>query len=188
MLDNECELLGAPLGMLLTSAEHDPDRIARSVFRILESTDLCSMATRGPGARVHINTAFFAFDAELCLCFLSDPGSRHCANLERSPAMAIAIFDSHQQWGETNAGLQLFGFGGLASGAALTHAEAVYAERFSRYSELVAARGGVPGFHRLRLYRFNTASLSLLDEAEFGDAVLVNAEVSASGVNGRKHN
>src|SRR5687767_7728113 len=139
--------------MLLTSSEHDPGRITQSVFRILGNTDLCSMATRGPGDRVHINTAFFAFDAELCLCFLSDPRSRHCANLEHSPAMAIAIFDSHQRWGETNAGLQLFGVGGLASGAALTHDEAVYAGRFSRYSELRAAGGAVPEFQRLRLYR-----------------------------------
>lgn len=150
-------------------------RIHRSASQILNKTTLCSIATVASSARVHINSAFFAFSADLQLFFLSHPDSLHCRNLTNNPSMAITVFASDQRWGAPGCGLQLFGRCREAKGPHAGNAERIYVNRFPHYKKWKASTpaGSISGEYRF--YRFVVSSFKLLDEGEFGDGVFVRA-------------
>ena len=154
-------------------------RLVSVVRRIVDRNPLCSMAT-GSEAGVTINAAFFAVGPGLELYFLSNPGSTHCRNLARAGHMAVAVFDSGQEWGEPHAGLQLYGTGGPVPPGHAEQARSLYAARFPRYFDFVMRAGeaseGTSGFAALRFYRFTPARLKLLDEEEFGDEIYITAD------------
>ena len=156
-------------------------RLVSAVSRILSGNPLCSMATRSEAGLLVINAAFFAFSAELELYFLSNPASAHCRNLAHVGHMAVAVFDSHQEWGLPHAGLQLYGRGGPVPAGHAERAQASYAARFPRYFDFVLRAGEAPdgasGFANLRFYRFMPARVKILDEEEFGDEVYITADL-----------
>ena len=164
----------------LSAPGRDSDRLSASVLRILACNTLCSMATRGDAGTVHISTAFYCFDPDFRLYFLSHPDSVHCRNLARVPQMAVAVFDSHQDWGEPHAGLQLFGTGGLADDGG-NRAAKLYEARFPRYREYldgrVEGRRTSTPLAALKLYRFVPETLQVLDEWEFGEDVFIPATI-----------
>jgi uncharacterized protein YhbP (UPF0306 family) len=167
----------------LTNDVHPHDRIERAVAGILRTNLLCSMATTGDSGSPHIHTAFFAFDDDLALYFLSRPDSTHARNVARHPEMAVSIFNGKQPWGGAHQGLQLFGRCAQTSGDADAVARRVYRDRFPLYDEFVsgASDGGPrPGssFFQYRFFSFQPQTLKLLDELEFGDEQLVLAEVA----------
>ena len=159
------------MSVTLHSPSYSSDRLYNSVARILSSTMLCSMATLGEKGNVHINTAFFCFSDDLELYFLSNPASVHCQNVSSSPQMAMTVFDSHQSWGELGKGLQLFGNCVLAKEVIEDKAREHYSIRFPRYEEFLDR------LSHLHFYRFTPAAIKILDEEEFGDEVLVMAEI-----------
>lgn len=160
---------------------YDGDRLQVSVTRMLASIPLLSMATRSEAGVVHISTAFFSYDDELTLHFLSHPESVHSHNLRSEPHMAVAVFDSRQLWGSPHSGLQLFGGGALTPDNAVHSARELYAARFPRYRELLQrASGGAPlgpTFAALRFYSFVPERAQILDEWEFGEEVFISATI-----------
>jgi uncharacterized protein YhbP (UPF0306 family) len=155
-------------------------RLVSAVRRILDRNPLCSMATRSEAGVLTINAAYFAVGPGLELYFLSNPGSAHCRNLAHAGHMAVAVFDSRQEWGEPHAGLQLYGTGGPVPPGHAEQARSLYAARFPRYFDFVMRAGeaseGTSGFAALRFYRFTPARLKLLDEEEFGDEIYITAD------------
>jgi uncharacterized protein YhbP (UPF0306 family) len=151
------------------------------VKRILSGNPLCSMATRSEAGVLAINAAFFSFSAELELYFLSNPASAHCRNLVHVGHMAVAVFDSHQEWGLPHAGLQLYGTGGAVLTEHSERARALYAARFPRYFDFVLRAGEAPeavtGFASLGFYRFLPTRVKILDEQEFGEEVYITADI-----------
>ena len=158
---------------------YDSDRLDASVARILAANVLCSMATRNEAGTVHINTAFFCFGRDLLLYFLSHPESVHCHNLTRAPQMAVAVFDSHQPWGDPHAGLQLLGTGALTNPDAGHQARELYAARFPRYREFLRRtpdeQPPSSTFRGLKFYCFLPERIRILDEWEFGEDVIIPA-------------
>jgi uncharacterized protein YhbP (UPF0306 family) len=159
------------MSVTLLSPDYPSERLYNSVARLLAANKLCSIATQRENREVHINTAFFAFGDDLDLHFLSNPASVHCQNLISSPQVAIAVFDSHQIWGAAHKGLQLFGICALAAGIEEKIARELYSSRFPLFMEFRDR------LSHLRFYRFTTAAVRLLDEDEFGEEVIVSAEV-----------
>ncbi len=159
------------MSVTLVSPDYPSERLYNSIVRLLAANKLCSIATLGENREVHINTAFFGFGDDLDLHFLSNPASVHCQNLIRSPQAAIAVFDSRQIWGAAHKGLQLFGFCALAAGIEEQIASELYSSRFPPYMEFRDR------LSHLRFYRFTTAAVKVLDEDEFGEEVIVSAEV-----------
>src|SRR5207244_2946154 len=111
---------------------------------------------------------------------LSDPDSRHCRNLERSPSLAMTVFRSVQEWGGQDRGLQLFGTGARTSGRAVADAERTYAARFAPYAKWMkgmsrAERRQAALLRSYAFYRFLPDRIKILDEAEFGGAIFVTA-------------
>lgn len=157
------------------------ERLRRSLFRILQETALCSMATVNRLNRAHINTAYFAFSEDLELYFLSDPGAVHCRNLSGNPSMAITIFNSSQRWGKPDKGLQLFGACREAKGRQVAKAERVYGKRFPEYAERTTgahrSKREAPRLRSYRFYRFLPRMVKVFDEREFGSGIFVGAAV-----------
>ncbi len=151
------------------------DRVRRSVLRILGENVLCAVSTVGAGGRAHVHICYFAFSTDLRLFFISDPRSRHAANLRLRRSAAVAVFSSTQTWGGPDRGVQLFGTCTRVSPPATKAGWRVYQERFPDSATHRSAR-------RLALYQFRTRRLALLDEREFGDGVLV--QLSAEGLRG----
>jgi hypothetical protein len=139
------------------------------------------MATRSEAGVVDINAAFYSYSAELELYFLSNPASAHCRNLTHVAHMAVAVFDSHQEWGQPHSGLQLYGEGGPVAPGHAERARASYAARFPRYFDFVVRASEVPdattGFGTLRFYQFLPTRVKILDEQEFGEEIFITASV-----------
>lgn len=168
---------------ILHAHGYDGDRLHASMVRILAVNTLCSIATRSQAGVVHINTTFFCFSSDLQLYFLSHPESVHCHNLHHVPQVALAVFDSHQPWGDPHTGLQLFGTASLTPWELTGQARSLYAARFPRYAEFLrGAAGGQPApssFRTLQFYRFVPERVQILDEWEFGDEVFITATIHA---------
>lgn len=159
------------------------ERLLQSLFRILQETVLCSMATVNGLNRAYINTAYFSYSQDLVLYFLSHRRAVHCRNLVANPSMAMTVFDSSQAWGNPDRGLQLFGNCQEAQGRQITKAERVYSERFLEYARQFALPAS-----RLRSYRFYRLvprRVKVFDEREFGPGVFVVASVIRTGTRGR---
>jgi uncharacterized protein YhbP (UPF0306 family) len=170
------------MSLQLRSPGYASAQLLTSVEGILSTTALCSMATTSEAGTVDINTVFFAVGSDLLLYFLSHPNAAHSRNLTRRPAMAMTVFDSHQEWGRPHLGVQLFGNGERIASTMVEQARAFYAARFTGYFDRVVraeesggtADAGVVG---LQLYVFTPTRLKLLDEPTFGDGVFITVEV-----------
>jgi uncharacterized protein YhbP (UPF0306 family) len=164
-------------GTLVPSEPPSQDRVQRSVKRVLDDTALCAWATVTPDGHAHINTGYFGHSEALELYLLSHPGSGHSQNLATNSSMAVAVFASAQNWSEPGRGIQLFGKCEQITGSDAVDAEHIYVQRFPAYAIWKATlRTGDPALD-YRFYRFIANRVKILDEAEFGDAVWVQAEV-----------
>ena len=163
----------------LKNAGYASERMSKSVLGILESVELCSIATVGANGEAHINTAFYCFTPSLDFYFVSDTGTIHSQNIARSPKIAIAIFDTHQPWGEPVRGLQLFGDCHLASTLESVKALKTHAARFHAYSDYVSALSPLERDKSpYRFYVFRPTTLKIADETEFGEETFITAEIT----------
>jgi len=163
---------GAPIAGQAPSAV----RVERCVARILQETGLCAWATVTQEGRAHINIGYFAQSADLRLYLLSHPASLHCRNIATNASTAVAVFVSPQDWTAPGRGIQLFGICAEA-GADEGEAERVYGHRYTAYGawKAVLKLGDPAG--QYRFYRFVPERVKILDEAEFGEAVFVQADI-----------
>jgi uncharacterized protein YhbP (UPF0306 family) len=147
-------------------------RLAAIAQSLLDASTLCAIATVARGGRAHINTAYFAWSREFDLVWLSEPHATHSRNLRGNDSVAIAVFDSTQQWGNRDRGIQLFGSGREASAADADAARAAYAARFPEYGSTELDYS---------LYVFRPRRLKLFDEREFGAGTFVSVRVGRRG-------
>jgi hypothetical protein len=96
--------------------------------------------------------------------------------------MAMTVFRSEQPWDEPGRGAQLFGRCAQARGRKTREAEALYGTRFPAYGRHLRGRREedrrmAKGLRAYRFYRFVPRTVKILDEAEFGSAVFVVADV-----------
>jgi uncharacterized protein YhbP (UPF0306 family) len=164
---------GAPIASQPPSA----DRVGRSVARVLEETGLCAWATVTQEGRAHINIGYFAESADFELYLLSHPASLHSRNVATNASTAVAVFVSPQNWTAPGRGIQLFGSCTEVGGDDVSDAERVYGHRFTAYAAWKAALKPGDRAVQYRFYRFVPERVKILDEAEFGDAVFVQAEI-----------
>jgi uncharacterized protein YhbP (UPF0306 family) len=157
------------------SSKHpSSSRLAAIAWRLLDGSKLCAIATVSPGGRAHVNTAYFAWSPSLDLTWLSHPSAMHSSNVRTRRTVAVAVYDSHQTWGNPDRGIQLTGTAQEVLGRAADDAEKVYVARFPEY------RGSDSAGYRF--YRFRPHRLKLFDERELGAGVFVTARVSRGEV------
>jgi len=166
------------VGIHLNNSAYPDERLRRSIFRILETVTLCSLATAGLDAVAHINTAYYCYTDGIEIYFVSDPGTKHCHNIAIQPRIAVAIFDTNQPWGDALRGLQMFGECHLASAQESIAAFRAHASRFLAYGDYIQA---LSPFERdsspHKFYVFLPASVKILDESAFGEETFVTAEI-----------
>jgi uncharacterized protein YhbP (UPF0306 family) len=141
--------------------------------QLLKASTLCSIASVCDDGRPHINTAYFAWNKQMDIFWMSEPEAQHSRNVRRSGAIAIAVYDSGQVWGSPDRGIQLFGDADELEREAEGEARAVYKRRFSAFSD---ADYGV-----YRFYRCRPRQVKLFDEHALGDATFVIARVDRGG-------
>src|SRR5439155_11466489 len=120
------------------------------------------------------------------LYFLSDPDSLHSRNFLARPSMAMTFFDSRQSLDDPGRGFQLFGTGCKTRGVQATRAERTYAARFPSFALWLRGRSAAERVQAARLrsyafFQFMPNRVKVLDEAEFGGAVVVVARVIGGG-------
>ena len=148
-------------------------RMATLAAELLDGSLLCAIATVAPGSRAHVNTAYFAWNPDFEIVWMSDPNARHSRNLRANRSVAIAVFESAQTWGEPDRGIQLFGSAALAEGSALERVETLYASRFSTVRE--------HDLSAYSFYSFRPSRLKLFHELALGAGVFVTARVARTG-------
>jgi uncharacterized protein YhbP (UPF0306 family) len=136
--------------------------------RLMNASNLCSLATVTPGGRAHINHMYFAWNDRFEIFWFSDEDSVHSRNLERNPSAAVTIYDSHQVNGRPGRGIQLFGPAAVAKG---DEAARIYRRKF---------RDVDPSAYTP--YRFAARTLKLFDERSLAPATLVTARVTRDGL------
>ena len=149
------------------------------VQEILDGVTLCSMATVNQDNTAHVNTAFFCVDSAWRLFFVSSESARHSRNIKERSSMAVAVFDSDQDWDDWKVGLQLFGTCTVARGRDAALGAKLYKKRFPSYKkwlhELGRAVGhsGAPPF-----FMFIPHSLKVLHEDVLGEEMFVTITLS----------
>ncbi len=165
------------MGIKILNRDWSDKRVRKCIYRILQSSNLCSMSTVTKANRAHINVAYFAYTKKgrLEIFYISYPDSLHSKNLLSNPSMGMAIYGSHQEWGGHDRGMQLIGSCEEAKGATLRKAESIYGTRFPRYSSWKKQFTEEKGGFQLRSYRFIPTVAKFLDESEkeYGDALVV---------------
>jgi uncharacterized protein YhbP (UPF0306 family) len=156
-----------------TSRRVSASRLVATTRRLLGASSLCAIATVSPGARAHVNTAYFAWRADFNVVWLSAPESRHSRNLRANPSVAIAVFDSRQSWDGLDRGIQLFGSAREVRGSPAFEVERLYAQRFRAYDR--------SALRAYRFYRFRPSRIKLFDERVLGGGVFVTAKVREAG-------
>lgn len=144
-------------------------RLDDAARRLLDASTLCAISTVSPRSIAHVHTAYFAWDEELRLVWLSDPDAGHSRNIRARPTTAVAVYGPEQRWGRPDRGVQLFGRARELAGPEAADAEGVYAQRFAAYRS-----GALADF---RFYRFAAGRAKLFDEAVFGDGVFITARI-----------
>jgi len=140
--------------------------------RLLDQSKLCAIATVSPGARAHVNTAYFAWGPAFEIVWLSAPEAQHSRNIRANPSAAVAVYRSTQTWGGSDHGIQLFGTARELRGRAARMAEQLYAARFRAYKADLDA---------YRFYRLRPSRIKLFDEHALGGATWVTVAVGAGG-------
>ena len=168
-----------PDGLPIPARNFNHSQVFRSLFTIMDSTELCSLSTVTPRGTAHSAHVYFAYSSSLELYFLTDPNSVHCTNLRTKPSMAVSIYDSTQQWGKGSGdkGVALYGRCRMTRGIETRAAEEAYGGRFREYAAWRVGPGYDEMAEKWRFYKFTSSRIKVFDEPRFGRAVFITASV-----------
>ncbi|OGM01885.1 hypothetical protein A2115_00345 [Candidatus Woesebacteria bacterium GWA1_41_8] len=127
----------------------DLNKLAR---KIVETNQYLTMATSDKNGSPWTAAVVYSYDKDWNFYFVSIPSSKHCQNIENNKRVVVAIFDSHQLFGE-GVGLQIEGeaimvdikdtpkvatiyFGRIYPYGKVTHNAGQYIKRFMKKGEL----------------------------------------------------
>jgi uncharacterized protein YhbP (UPF0306 family) len=110
---------------------------AKAVGGFLGSHTTMTLATcgeDGPWAAA----LFYAHDSDLTLYFISAPGTRHAADIERDPKVAVAVNAQHKDWSDIR-GLQISGVAEIVPPDQRSGAVEIYLTKFPDLRPLFSA-------------------------------------------------
>ncbi|BAJ31360.1 MULTISPECIES: pyridoxamine 5'-phosphate oxidase family protein [Kitasatospora] len=154
------------------------DQLGAGVEGLLADSTVLSLATAGHERGPHANLAFYAFDSDLVLYFVSERSTRHSLHLAEEARAAATVHLPPPGYGEQLRGVQLTGRACEAWGR---HAEAALAAYRGRYPAFAADPEAAARFLEGRgpaaLYRFQVEELTAVDEPRFGRREYLHARV-----------
>lgn len=86
--------------------------LKRTAKDVIATNQYMTLGTVNENGQAWVSPVVYAYDASYNLYFMSLPDSRHGRNIGKSPSLSVAIFDSHQAFGE-GIGLQILGEAGV---------------------------------------------------------------------------
>ncbi len=147
--------------------------LEEEIFGYLQAHHVLTLATQdeaGPWA----TPLFYVNDEAMDLYFLSDPATRHCQAIRKSPRVSAAIHGGSTTWTEIT-GLQLHGWASaLDDEREEEQALALYTEKFPFVMPLIPAEPH-------RLYRIRPQWFRLIDNSQglgFKQELSLEAEIS----------
>lgn len=165
--------------------EHvDEAALVAAVTDVLDGTALMSVATTLPGGGPWINNAYFAYDEDFRLYFLSRPQTAHSRNLRADDAaaggrVAVAVADSQQPAiPGRRRGVQLEGRCRVAA-ADVHRAITAFSARFPGFAAVAATTAAPDPTDRApRLYVVTVAAFKLFHEPVLGTDVWLSGRVT----------
>lgn len=153
------------------------DDVERSLSRLLSKTALCSVATltqRGPW----VATMYFARMTDYRLVVVTAPSSEHFAGLATDSRVALAIYDSAQEFNGPKAGLQLSGIAQEPGDDVdlVTSAKESYVARFPDAASWLSAVDAYDSIES-RAFIIQIDTVKIFDEPTFGPETWISATV-----------
>ena len=159
----------------------DASVVVAAITDILGGTRLMSVATVCPDGNPWVHNAFFAFDGDFRLYFLSRPETRHSENLGADGGrVAASVADSGQAAAPgSRRGLQMWGDCRVAAGdTALGRAIAAFSARFPAFAAVAASTAASdPSGRSPRLYVVTVSAYKLFHEPALGTEVWLSGRV-----------
>lgn len=156
------------LNLRLVHPEYASDVLVDSVHGILDSNTLMALATVSDDGESHVNTAFFCFDDTMRLYFLSSRQACHSHNIQTHGSVAVAVYDSHQQFMSAKRGLQIFGTARAASLRESGEAVQLFLRRFPEFVHVLRPAGLAKAALDFQVFVIRPTHVKVLDEARFG--------------------
>ncbi|MEV4560122.1 pyridoxamine 5'-phosphate oxidase family protein [Kitasatospora sp. NPDC049285] len=154
------------------------EELGKGVEGILAESMVLTLATAGHERGPHANLAFFAYDADLVLYFVSERSTRHSLHLAEEARAAATVFLPPPVFGEQLRGVQLTGGAGEAWGLQAEAALAAYQARYPDFARDPEVRAQfLEGRGAASLYRFQVEELTAVDEPQFGRRNYLHARV-----------
>ncbi|GAA4868356.1 pyridoxamine 5'-phosphate oxidase family protein [Kitasatospora terrestris] len=167
-----------PYRLDVTQGDWPAEELAKGVEGILSESMVLTLATAGPERGPHANLAFFAYDTDLVLYFVSERSTRHSLNLAEEARAAATVFLPPPVFGEQLRGIQLTGGAGEAWGRQAEAALEAYRSRYPGFAQDPEVRGQfLAGGGAAALYRFQVEELTAVDEPQFGRRNYLRARV-----------
>lgn len=167
------------MGLTLQPELHSSTELRPLVQGILDKVTLCTISTVNQDGTAHISTAFFCVDSEWRIFFVSSDDTRHSRNIAVRSTMAVAVFDSNQDWDDWKSGLQLFGSCAVARGRDARLGAKLYKKRFPAYAKWLHGLGRAVGrTSAAPFFTFVPESLKVLHEEVLGEERFVTISVS----------
>ncbi|MCC9308355.1 pyridoxamine 5'-phosphate oxidase family protein [Kitasatospora sp. RB6PN24] len=154
------------------------EELRQGVEGLLAESMVLTLATAGPEHGPHANLAFYAYDDDLVLYFVSERSTRHSIHLSEQARAAATVFLPPPAFGEQLRGLQLAGRAGEALGHHAEEALTAYQKRYPSFAQTPDIREQfLAGGGAAALYRFEVSELTAVDEPHFGRRNYLRAEV-----------
>ncbi|RJQ26864.1 pyridoxamine 5'-phosphate oxidase family protein [Candidatus Parcubacteria bacterium] len=121
--------------------------------RIIEQNQYMTIASSDKDGNAWVSPVVYAYDNDWNFYFVSIPNSKHCLNFKENNKISVAIFDSHQDWGE-GIGLQIEGEIKKLKLTEISNAIKIYFKRNYPYGTITEAFGkGLKNMLNKKLYR-----------------------------------
>ncbi|WP_035841876.1 pyridoxamine 5'-phosphate oxidase family protein [Kitasatospora azatica] len=167
-----------PYQLEVTQGDWPAEELRKGVEGLLAESMVLTLATAGPEHGPHANLAFYAFDEDLVLYFVSERSTRHSLHLAEQARAAATVFLPPPVFGEQLRGLQLTGRAGEAWGQHAEAALAAYQGRYPTFAQDPEVREQfLAGGGAAALYRFQVEELTAVDEPHFGRRNYLRARV-----------
>ena len=167
------------MGLTLQPEIHSAVELRPLVQAVLDENRLCTISTVNEDGTAHVNTAFFCADSEWRMFFISSNRARHSKNVDARPSLAVAVFNSNQDWDDWKTGLQLFGDCAVARGRDARLAAKLYKKRFSAYAKWLHRLGGTVEYGNApTFFMFVPKSLKVIHEEALGEETFVTISLS----------
>ncbi len=168
-----------PYRLDITQGDLPAEELREGVEGLLAEAMVLTLATAGHELGPHANLAFFAFDEDLVLYFVSERSTRHSLRLTEEARASATVFLPPPVFGEQLRGVQLTGSAGEAWGLHAQAALSAYQGRYPSFAQDPEVRAQfLAGGGAAALYRFQVEELTAVDEPRFGRRNYLRARVS----------